>query len=657
MSSEIDDPFNEASPSASYLQETDTYDDLLGVRVPIEDFDSSMPNFQEEHAQQSHTPPIANMVNQQVESSDTTAKRQDLGSPMMELCKIDLNPAEMSANPVNNLESAAIITGAQSSRPKQKKPLKIKKEPQNTPFTSGIAMNTIDDPMEISDTEEPDSVFKHGTKMSDGVIILSDGEDQEEIIVFDDGSTSVAIKKENPDVEFLGATRGLVDISDSEGDEPTTAAALKLGTSFLGKPNPRAKHTPADIERMHQMQRLYAEKALARNICSEPGKAIVNPKVLSGLGLDFRNQSSNDEFAWMKQVVRLDDAPATDFGELKKMYKAKRKARQNTLEDDVEFKKAQNEENQRLKRLAQETADTDSDDEAEESDDGLFVPQGPAFGSKRPFSSIVDIIDDDDDDEEVVPFETSISKKSKPVKADLSTKKSRAKALQKELRCNMLAGIEALLLRDQKRIEQKAAKAAENETGRDRSKKASRKQKASDLSAKRTKTGRMNNIGSLLTSNIYEDSNANLDRQALPVVTEKKRKEFMSSLIANIPVEDQKQAKSDRIDILKAATILASRKVRPDGQGNWSLKGMKSSLYHYQVTGAAYMKLRETGEQHPYGGILADEMGLGKTVQMLATMIANRQTDLEEPKCTLIVCSPALMGQCEFWPGIFALGV
>ena len=656
MSSGNVDPFDNLSPSPSYTQDLDTYHDLLGVQVPIEDSDLSKPDFQEEHAQQSHTPPIANMVNQQVENSDTTAGRQGLGPPMMELCNLDLNPAEMSANPVNNLESAAITTGAPSSHPKQKKPLKIKKESQDTPFTSGIAMNTIDDPMEISDTEEADSVFKHGTKMSDGVIILSDGEDQE-IIVFDDGSTSVAIKKENPDVEFLGATRGLVDISDSEGDEPTTAAALKLGTSFLGKPNPRAKHTPADIERMHQMQRLYAEKALARNIGSEPGKALANPKVLSGLGLDFRNQSSNDEFAWMKEVVSLDDAPATTFGELKKVYKAKRKARQNTLEDDVEFKKAQNEENQRLKRLAQETADTDSDDEAEESDDGLFVPQGPSFGSKRPFSSMVDIIDDDDDDEEVVPLGTSVSKKPKPVQADLSTKKSRAKALQKELKCNMLAGIEALLLRDQKRIEQKAGKAADNDTGRDRSKKASRKQKTSDLSAKRTKTGRMNNIGSLLTSNIYEDSNANLDRQTLPVVTEKKRKEFMSSLIANIPVEDQKQAKSDKIDILKAATLLASRKVRPDGQGHWNLKGMKSSLYHYQVTGAAYMKMRETGEQHPYGGILADEMGLGKTVQMLATMIANRQTDPEEPKCTLIVCSPALMGQCEFWLGINAVEV
>lgn len=609
MTSEYGDPFDGASPSASHLQEPDTYDDLLGAQVPIEDLDLLMLNFQEEHARLLLTPPLT-------------------------------DPAEV-----------------QASRAKRQ-PFPIKKESQDVPFTSGIAMNTIDDPVEISDTEDLDSIYKHGTKMSDGVILLSDEEDPEEIIVFDDASTSVMIKKENPDVELLGATRGLVKVSDSENEEPSTAPAPKLGKSFLRTPNPRAKRTTAQVERVQQIQRLYAERALGRNLGSGAGRVLATPKVLPSSGLDSPSHPSSDEFAWMNEVVVLDNVPKTDFRELKKVYKAKRKARKNTLEDDIQFKKAQNEETQRLKRLAQEAADTDSDDEAEESDDGLFVPQEPSFHSKRPFSSMLDIIDDDDDDEEVVPVENPLSKKPKPAKPDLSTKKSRAKALGKELRSNMLAGIEAYLLNDQKRIDDKAAKVTEAvpNGGKKGSGKA-RKSKAPDLSAKRTETGRMNNISSLTNSNIYEDSNANLDRQALPVITEKKKKEFMSSLIANIPLEDKKQANSDRIDILKASRLLASRKVLPDGKGNWTFKGMKSSLYHYQLTGAAYMRLRETGEQHPYGGILADEMGLGKTVQTLCLMTSNCQTDPEEPKCTLIVCSPALMGQCEFWWRTYADGV
>ena len=645
MASENGDPFDGLSPSASHMQEADTYDDLLGVQVPFEDFDLPMPDFQEEHPQLLHTPPIADMINQQVQNSNRAAERQYLRPTVMELCNDDTNLAETNVDITNKLEStatvpqqseetasteldhmSAVMSGnpashdtdpaeVQASRPK-KKTFTIKKEALDVPFTSGIAMNTLDDPVEISDTEDPDSIYKHGTKMSDGVIILSDEEDHEEVIVFDDGSTSVAIKKENPDVELLGATRGLVEVSDSENDEPSIAPDPKLGKSFLRTLKPRAKRTAADIQRMQQIQRLFAEKSLNRNLGPGAGVPLATPKVLQSAGLGSPSHSSNDAFAWMNEVGSLDDDTATDFRVLEKVYKAQRKARQNTLEDDVQFKKAQNEENQRLKRLAQESADTDSGDEAEESDDGLFIPQQSSFHSKRPFSSMMDIIDDDDDDdEEVVPIEPPNPKKPKPAKADLSTKKSRAKARQKELRCNMLAGIEAHLLRDQKRIEDKAAKTAEVEELRTGGKKASNKAKAPDISAKRTKTGRMNNVRSLLTSNIYEDSNANLDRQALPVITEKKKKEFMSSLIANIPPEDKKQANSDRIDILNASRLLGSWKVVPDGQGNWTFKGMKSSLYHYQVCGAACMRVRETGEQHPYGGILADEMGLGKTVQ------------------------------------------
>lgn len=647
MTSENGNSSDELPPRATYLQQSDTYDDILGVRIPIEDRDLSMPDVEEEHSHRLHPPSIANTITQRVQDPDKTAGRQDL---MMELRIHNASPADTDPNSVNSGGPASHDTTTKkvpASRLKEEKIFQIKKEALDVRLISGMTMNTIDDPFEISDTEDADTMYKHGTRMSDGVIVLSDEEDCEEIMVFDDGLTSVAIKKENPDVE----------VSNSENDERSTAPAPKPNKPILRISQPRAKRTPAEIERMQQIQRLYAETALRRNLGPGAGRALANPQAVQSSEQHSPPHSSSDQFAWMNGVVLDDGGSKTDFRELRKMYKAKRKAHKNILEDDIAFKKAQNEENQRLKRLAQETADTDSDDEAEESDDGLFIPQEPFSNSKRPFSTMMDSIDDDDDDEELVPVEKPLSKKTRLAPPDLSTKRSRAKALQKELRSNMLAGIEASLLRDQKRIEDKAAKAAEAEAvhngGKKVSKKA-RKPKTPDLSAKRTKTGRMNNLGSLMTSNLYEDSNANLDRQALPVITEKKKKEFMSSLTANIPLEDKKQANSDRIDILKASTILASRKVFPDGQGNWTFKGMKSSLYHYQITGAAYMKMRETGEQHPYGGILADEMGLGKTVQMIATMLANRQTDPEEPKCTLIVCSPALMSQCEFYRRTYA---
>ena len=578
--------FGEIFPDAS-----DSWEDLLGAHVPIEDCDQPMLDFPEESTQVSHTPPVAVMIDPQV-----------------------------FQDPI------------------------VKMEASDGPFLSGLPVNSINDPVEISDTEDPESRFKHSTKMSDGVHIVSDKDDLEEFSIEDADSTSVSVKKEDDELEFLWQNMGETVIDLDSDEEPVPTSKPDLGKSFLKGLDPKGKRRSVDPAAMRRAQEAHLRAYRRKNGIPEPS---ATREVFNGLGVQEPKPSSDDEFEWMKEVVNLDEGPSIDFRALKKEYKAKRKARKNTMEDDVQFKKAQIDENQRLRMLAQEAADTDSDDEAEESDDGLFVSQQPYSHSKRPFSSMMDISDDDDDVEEVVLVEKPSSKKPKTVTADLSTKRSRAKALQKELQSNMLAGIEAHILKDQKKDE--IRKAAEAETVRSGGKKASKKAKVPDLSAKRTKTGRMNNIGSLTTSNLYEDSNANLDRPALPVVTEKKKKEFLSSLIANIPLEDRKQANADKIDVLRASRILGSRKVRHDGNGNWAFKGMKSSLFHHQVTGAAHMLIREQGEQHPHGGILADEMGLGKTVMMIACMLANRQTDPEEPKCTLVVCSPALIGQCESW--------
>lgn len=50
-------------------------------------------------------------------------------------------------------------------------------------------------------------------------------------------------------------------------------------------------------------------------------------------------------------------------------------------------------------------------------------------------------------------------------------------------------------------------------------------------------------------------------------------------------------------------------------------------------------------------GILADEMGLGKTVEILALVVADKESAKEEQRIahpTLIVCPMSLLGQCNF---------
>lgn len=56
------------------------------------------------------------------------------------------------------------------------------------------------------------------------------------------------------------------------------------------------------------------------------------------------------------------------------------------------------------------------------------------------------------------------------------------------------------------------------------------------------------------------------------------------------------------------------------------------------------MRERETGTVHPLGGLQADQMGFGKTVMMIATILANPPGP-HDSKCTLIVCTPAILTQ------------
>lgn len=70
-----------------------------------------------------------------------------------------------------------------------------------------------------------------------------------------------------------------------------------------------------------------------------------------------------------------------------------------------------------------------------------------------------------------------------------------------------------------------------------------------------------------------------------------------------------------------------------------SLKGIKSSLRPYQMTGFSWLYfLWENG----LGGLLCDDMGLGKTHQIMALMIALKQNkDIKEP--FLVVCPTTVL--------------
>ena len=232
----------------------------------------------------------------------------------------------------------------------------------------------------------------------------------------------------------------------------------------------------------------------------------------------------------------------------------------------------------------------------------------------------------------------------------------------------MMAGIEMDMARDQKRAGRKAKVSRKDSANGTLNNRKSRKKgpgeskgKESGLSGKKSKVkkgksneakkpkptqeGYLSNLGSLFTSNIYED--ANLNRPSLTITDTLIKEQALKSLLAGVPLEDLKTARAEKQHIQRATKTLGARKVKADGKGGWKFKGMTSSLYNHQVQGAAWMRERETGDIEPLGGLQADEMGLGKTVMTIACMVSNPPAPDSASRCTLIVCTSALVTQWE----------
>ncbi|OQD86592.1 hypothetical protein PENANT_c007G01402 [Penicillium antarcticum] len=144
------------------------------------------------------------------------------------------------------------------------------------------------------------------------------------------------------------------------------------------------------------------------------------------------------------------------------------------------------------------------------------------------------------------------------------------------------------------------------------------------------KTTRLSNadIDNLFYHDLVASAKANASMSELPKSENKDKSKALAEIIAALPIDDQREAKSDR-----AKCIEASKKFTPSAKfidQAWKIKGLATGLYHYQLISTAWMRDRENSDTEPNGGLLCDEMGLGKTL----TAIEGRSAE-EGP--TLIV--------------------
>jgi SNF2 family DNA or RNA helicase len=142
-------------------------------------------------------------------------------------------------------------------------------------------------------------------------------------------------------------------------------------------------------------------------------------------------------------------------------------------------------------------------------------------------------------------------------------------------------------------------------------KKANKKTKAKG--GRQKKDRNLENFDSIWRSDVFKDAAANEGGAEQPTVAQGNRQKALKQLIASVPEESRESYKSDTSYLDNAIKDFTGggHRVKSDGQAGWKMKGMTSSLKHYQVLGAAFMRRRENSKEYPRGGLQADEMGLG----------------------------------------------
>ncbi|KAF2199121.1 hypothetical protein GQ43DRAFT_347720, partial [Delitschia confertaspora ATCC 74209] len=151
-------------------------------------------------------------------------------------------------------------------------------------------------------------------------------------------------------------------------------------------------------------------------------------------------------------------------------------------------------------------------------------------------------------------------------------------------------------------------------------------------------------VSSLFTGDVFREQ-ARQDAAEQPTFAATNKKDALKELIASVPLDDKRAARSDMSALLAATKDLDGHGSAKPKDGLWLVKGMKTALKPYQLMGTAFMRRRENAGEEPRGGLVADQMGLGKTLMMLANIINGRAPKGSPVKTTLLVASPNLLTQ------------
>jgi SNF2 family DNA or RNA helicase len=465
-------------------------------------------------------------------------------------------------------------------------------------------------------------------------------------VPFKTSPSPIPIKQEPQDDAglFRNTAKGEIIslISDDEDETPTTANARPLGSPFhsptskkktlpnlgsslLSKPKATAPAQGASGD----THKLYREKLL--------GKAQKGAKETAQR---FRNNSKQVKRTRTPAQTDTDGIfvtesrpgtpdPAEVFLTLQRDFIDKRQRGTLTTEEDIHFQRAKEVETARLSKQDSDRAyDMSHEDEYENENAGDMEEN---FGLAR-----LSTLNDDLSDDQTEPKKRGVKRKASTIS---KPPKKRGKAT-KELTAEQLLA---------KARDKAAAKSKTKGKGKAPASKAAGGSKRGRKA--RPADPNLLNMSSMRNNDVFEDTAQNQDLPNQPTFgptfePSTKKAKALKDLIASVPEEYRPIAKADKKYLDDATKDFTGHGVvKPAADGNWSVKGLKVTLKHYQVLGVAFMRKRENSTREPKGGLLADTMGLGKTIMMLANIVNGKSLQKTNCRTTLIVASAALVSQ------------
>jgi hypothetical protein len=269
-----------------------------------------------------------------------------------------------------------------------------------------------------------------------------------------------------------------------------------------------------------------------------------------------------------------DAAAAARFQKLKKQYEVRKRRADTTFSEDIEYEKACQEEEARLRLREKKQMYAEREAQGAADDERLFfsdIEPSPANGP----SDFPAISPDSD-------REAPASKRPKVNRPN----KIPTLALQE----SMSVGFEAENSRRKKSAKNRHQnKDRTKKVSRDRVQKSKNKKNKDKATNKRGRSRRgpeIANIDSLIGHNLIADAQANQGKPGAPGFTSSRRKDALKELIASMPTDQQKLYTADKTAIDKACRSFSGQQsIKAKGSSGWQLKGMRSSLEHYQLLG------------------------------------------------------------------------